>query len=132
MSVVNISKWLVAGILLGCPAVYAERPHEYANTLTKVDNQSAAQTDKVIWTPASGSRIAVMGCSISSLTAQTTLVKLGSTTVIPIQYTGANGNVTLGGGATPLAVGAVDETLNYTTTAGVATSVVCWGYEGLW
>lgn len=126
----QFGKWLVAVMVLGiCVPVYAERPHEYANTLIKNDNQSTAQTAKVIWTPASGSRIAVMGCSISSLTAQTTRLYLGTTEIIPIQYTGANGNAPLGGGATPLAVGAADETLNYTTTASVATSVVCWGYE---
>lgn len=129
MKRVNISKWLVAAIVLGCSPAYAERPHEYANILTKVDNQSTAQTDKALWTPASGKRIALMGCSVSSLTAQTTLAKIGSTTVIPILYTGANGNATVGGGVTPIAVGAVDEALTYTSTASVATSVVCWGYD---
>lgn len=106
-----------------------ERPHEYANILNKNDNQSTAQTATVIWTPASGSRIALMGVSVSSLTAQTTKVLLGTTVVVPIQYTGANGNVTIGDGVTPIAVGATDETLNYTTTASVATSVMGWGYE---
>lgn len=115
--------------LFACPVATAAAPHSHANTLNKVDNQSGAQTDKALWTPTSGTRIALMGCSISSLTAQTTAVKIGSTTVIPIQYTGSNGNVTISGGAVPIATGATDEALTYTTTAGVATSVVCWGYE---
>jgi hypothetical protein len=105
------------------------KPHEQANSLIKLDNQTDAQTEKVIWTPADGARIALMGLSISSLTAQTTRFYLGSTEIIPIQYTGANGNVTLKGETMPIAVGAADETLNYTTTAAVATSVVAWGYE---
>ena len=107
----------------------SDRPHEYANPLIKLDNQSTNQTAKAIWTPATGKRIALMGLSISSLTAQTTRAYMGTTEIVPIQYTGANGNVTMNGGAVPIAVGDVNETFNYTTTASVATSVVAWGYE---
>lgn len=99
------------------------------NILTKVDNSSSAQTDTVIWTPASGKRIVLLGFEVTSVAAQTTKFEVSDVVKIPLQYSGASIPVVVSGGARPVWVGTADQALTYTTTANTATSVMLWGYE---
>ncbi|MBU8921773.1 MAG: hypothetical protein KOO63_08135 [Bacteroidales bacterium] len=95
---------------------------------TAENNSSAAETATVLAAqPASGFCIYLDWVAISSLTAQTTkLHDEDDTVVIPLQYTGANGNVMIQCNP-PIKLVAV-KALEYTTTAAVATSIAI-GYH---
>lgn len=123
-------KWFVGLMLLALWSVASADDNTYQYTTSyKNDNQSTAQSATTLWTPASGYRIVLQGCAVSSGTAQTTTFLFNTTTVIPIIYTAANGNALISAGSAPIGIGAADAVLKYTTTAAVATSVSCWGYE---
>jgi hypothetical protein len=105
------------------------KPTSAFTTVIKKDNSSSAETAEALWTPASGNRIVVLAIIISSLTAQTTKFLLDSTDVTPIFYTGASDTKKIDCSGYPVIVGAANEVLKYTTTAGVATSIMIVGYE---
>lgn len=92
------------------------------------DNSSSAQTaTELVAQPAAGFAIYLDWVSISSLTAQTTkLHDEDDAVVVPIQYTGANGNVMLQ--FDPAIKLTAVKALEYTTTAAVATSIAI-GYH---
>ena len=113
---------------LAVPA-FAERPHLDYTTVTKNYNTTDAQTDAAAWTPASGKRIVLMGAVFSADATETIFFEVGSTTVIPVQYLGANVPHSIPGGGRPIWEGAVDEALTYTTTTSANTSVYLIGYE---
>ena len=89
------------------------------------DNSSSAETaTELVAQPASGFSIYLDWVAISSLTAQTTtLHDEDDTTIVPIIYTGANSNIMLQFNPA-IRITAV-KALEYTTTAAVATSIVC-------
>ena len=88
----------------------------------------ATETDTVVWTPGTGSRIVLMGIKFTSDTANTLLVESGSTAVIPVTECSASGLIVIQG-STPLWQGAANETLTYTIPAESRHSIMMWGYE---
>lgn len=108
---------------------YADRPHFDYTTVTKIDNQTDAQTDATLWTPTSGYRLVIQGIYLIADTTQTVFFEVGSTTKIPVQYliAGVPSTVSLGG--RPILTLAADEALTYTSTTGANTSVIVVGYE---
>lgn len=115
-------------VWLASPA-YAERPHLDYSTVTKIDNQTDAQTDTTIWTPTSGYRLVIQGIYLIADTTQTVFFEVGSTTKIPVQYliAGVPSPIELGG--RPILTLETDEALTYTSTTGANTSVIVVGYE---
>ena len=122
--------FVAVAILWGLPGIStAEEAHVLYNLVTKSATSAAIASDTVLWTPASGKRIAVMGCAVSSGGAQQTLLELNNEPVLPRIYTAADTNYQTAVGSTPLRVGATDETLTYTTSSTTTTTIVCTGYE---
>ena len=107
----------------------AFRPTDAYQTKTKKDNQTDAQTDKTIWTPATGYRLVIQGIFVTADATQTVFFETGSTEVFPTIYVGANVPVMVGGGFSPCLILAADEPLTYTSSTGGNTSVVVYGYE---
>ena len=98
-------------------------------TKTKTDSDIVGtETDTIVWTPASGMRITLLGVKFSSDTATTLLVETGSTAVIPTSECTASGQVVIGNGV-PIWQGAANETLTYTTDIAGRHSILLWGYE---
>ncbi len=116
-------------LLLVMPVAHADDATYWYQTKNVNDKQSSAQTNTVLWTPTTGSRIILQGCAISSDATQTTKVLLNTTVVIPVQYSGASTGVVITNGGAPIAVGDINEILKYTTTTTANTSIVCVGYE---
>lgn len=115
-------------LYLAAPA-FADRPHVDYTTVTKNANTTDANTDAVIWTPASGKRIILMGAAFSADATDTLFMEVSTTTIIPVQYLGANVPDVLSGGGRPIWEGATDQALTYTTTTSANTSIFLWGYE---
>lgn len=105
------------------------RPHLDYLTVLKTDNQAAAQTDKVVWTPASGYRIVLLGVVISTNAANNVELESSDVDVIPPIYLAANGGAVVAVGGRPIWIGAVDATLAYTSSAATNVSVALIGYE---
>lgn len=101
----------------------------YYTTKTKTHTETTgAETDKTVWTPASGSKIVLLGVKFSSDTATSLLVESGSTAVIPTSECTASGQVVIGNGV-PIWQGSADESLTYTTGTAGSHSILMWGYE---
>ena len=118
--------------MVGTPRVYAEKPTIWGNTKTKTATASGAAADTVLWTPASGFRIILMGCVISSEAAALVELESSDVDVVPPIQGGSQGASTIGFGTFPLWVGAADATLTFTISevqSGKRTSIVCSGYE---
>lgn len=92
------------------------------------DNSSSAQiATELVAQPAAGFSVYLDWVAISSLTAQTTKVHdEDDVVVVPLQYTGANGNVMLA--FKPAIRLTAAKAMEYTTTAAVATSIIV-GYH---
>lgn len=86
------------------------------------------ETDRVVWTPASGQKIVLLGVKYSSDLATTLLIENGSTAIVPVTECTASGQIVVGNG-TPIWKGGADETLTYTTNAVSRHSILMWGYE---
>ena len=126
--------WLMVGMLLACPALaIADRPTDLWDTVTKTATSTSAQTDTALWTPASGKRIALQGCLISSEYATVVEVEVSDVDVVPPIYLTSLGSVLIGGDGTLLYRSAKDAVLTYTTSANAPSygrvSIMCWGYE---
>lgn len=117
-----LSAWLAV------PAM-AEQPHGDYTTVVKQDNQTDAQTDTTLWTPATGNKIVVLSLNLSADAAQDAFFEVTTTTKIQKLYVGAGGNASLTAGGRPVLVLATDEALTYTTSSGANTSVIAIGYE---
>ncbi len=102
--------------------------------VTKTDSNASdtltntSETDTVVWTPASGQKIVLMGVRFTSDTATTLLVETGSTAVIPVSECGASGLVVVGTGF-PIWQGTDDATLTYTVGTAGRHSILMYGYE---
>lgn len=92
---------------------------------TKVATFSTVASDGVLWTPATGYRVYVESCAVSSVDAQRTNLEINNVLILPPIYTAADVPEQFLVGAT----GATDETVTYTTTAVTSTTIVCNGYE---
>jgi hypothetical protein len=94
-------------------------------------NYGSAQTDAVLWTPASGKKIVLFGVFFSTDTAGNFFLEVGgaSTKVIPAVYVPANGTIVINSGSFPLWVGAADQTLTYTSSMSGNNSIKVWGEE---
>lgn len=122
-------KLVVAVVLLWTPMVSAEVPTRFVTPISKVATSSSVATDTALWTPASGHSIAVMGCAVSSGAAQQTRLEFSNVLILPPIYTAADANYQTQSGAFPIAVGAADVALAYSTTSTTTTTITCWGYE---
>ncbi len=97
--------------------------------VTKTDSAAiGAESDKTVWTPASGNKIVLLGVKFSSDTATTLLIEMSSTAVVPITECTASGQVVVGNG-TPIWQGGANETLTYTTGTSGRHSILLWGFE---
>jgi len=105
-------------------------------TLTKTDTNAddaytaTTETDTVVWTPASGKKIYLMGMKFNSDTATTLLVESGSTAVVPFTECTASGQVVIQS-SVPIWVGDADATLTYTTGTKGRHSIMMWGFESM-
>lgn len=96
---------------------------------TKTDTgTNGTETDTVVWTPASGARIVLMGYQFNSDTATILLVESGTTAVIPKTHCTASG-IRVMNSSTPIWEGAADATLTYTVDTAGDHSILMWGYE---
>lgn len=96
---------------------------------TKTDTGiNVTETDTVVWTPASGNRIVLMGVKFNSDTATNLLIESSSTAVVPATECTASGQVVIQG-STPLWQGTADATLTYTVGTKGTHSIMMWGYE---
>lgn len=122
------------GLMLAAP-VWADRPSDQFQTITKTATATTAQTDTTLWDPAAGKRIILMGCVISSQFAQTVELEVSDVDVVPPLYFESYGIKTLGTGYGPLWEGALDAILTYSTTSTThssiapSTAISCSGYE---
>ncbi len=91
-------------------------------------NTQTAETDTVVWTPASGQKIVLMGVAFTSDTATTLRIETGTTLVGPMAECTASGLVTIGSGF-PIWQGTDDATLTYTTGTAGRHSILMYGYE---
>jgi hypothetical protein len=94
----------------------------------KTGNYNAAQTDTVIWAPAAGKAIVLLGVLLSTDTAMSMQLESSNVDVIPPCYFAANGGAVISGGG-PVWEGAADATLDLTSSAAGNHSVLLWGYE---
>ncbi len=83
-------------------------------------------TDSVVWDPATGKQAVITDIEVSTNSANNVTLKHGATVFLGPQYFAANGGM-VSNRRTPV-VGAVDENITVTTTAG-NTSVTLTGYE---
>ena len=96
--------------------------------ITKTANYSAAQTDAIVWTPATGKKIILMGVLLSTDTEMTIEVESSNTDIIPPCYFAATGGAVVSGGS-PLWKGAANATLTITSSEAGNHSIMLWGYE---
>ena len=89
---------------------------------------SSAQTVTVVYTPASGKSVRILGYAISTNAANTITVLIGNTTVMKF-YFSTNGGANLDASSVPVAVGAADEVIKVTSTATTGHSIAFSGYE---
>ena len=120
-----LSVWLVAS-----PSAWASRwlLGDYL-PVTKNENTTDAQTDTTLWDPDAEFRFVLQGCFVSADATQTVEFEVSDVDVIPPVYLAANTSVLIGGGSAPIALGAVDAILKYTTTTSANTTVLCWGWQ---
>ena len=107
---------------------YDFTPVTHTDTNASDANTQTAETDTVVWTPASGRKITLLGVNFTSETATTLLVETGSTAVIPITECTASGQIVIGNG-NPIWRGSANETLTYTTGSAGRHSILMYGYE---
>lgn len=89
----------------------------------------SAETDKTVWTPASGKSIVLVGISYWADVVSNFYVETGSTTVVSTMGIGtASATIVIGNG-TPIWKGSADEALTYTTSTASKHSITMWGYE---
>lgn len=98
--------------------------------VTKTDSNTTnkVETDTVVWTPASGSSIVLMGIKFNSDTATALLVEQGTTAVIPTTECTASGQIVISS-FTPIWEGTANQTLTYTVVKSSRHSILLWGYE---
>lgn len=97
--------------------------------ITKTDTAvTGAETDEVVWTPASGKKIVLMGVKFNSDTATSLLVESSTTAVIPTTECTASGQIVINS-SVPIWKGTDDATLTYTTGTSGRHSILLYGYE---
>ena len=119
---------LVALALL-IPGASADISPDLYDTLTKTATTTTTVTESVFWTPATGFRIILQGCALSTDAANRISVLSASAHVIPPQEFQSYGSVVIEGGGTAIWAGTTNATLTWTTTTKTAASIMCWGYE---
>ncbi len=100
--------------------------------VTKTDEEitiSGTETDTVVWVPAAGNKIILMGVAYWSDVQGTFFVESGSTKVIPTSGICSTSGITVIGNGTPIWKGSADATLTYTTTINGIHSILMWGFE---
>ena len=115
----------VVGLLLGMSMMPSVSAAPEYDRKTKVATVSAVTSDGVLWTPATGSRVYVQQCAVSSVGPQLTILEINNVRILPPIYTSADVAEQFFVDAT----GATDETVTYTLTSSTSTTVVCNGYE---
>lgn len=132
------SPWIVLAVawMALLPAIgWADaRPTDLWSTKTKTASTTSSSTDTVIWTPASGKKIALQGIAISAGGAGKVEIESDNVDVIPVITLDSGGFKVISGGETPLWTGDADATLTYTNTGGFSgssqsLSILLWGYE---
>lgn len=130
-----MTRWLVLSLLclVGASVCSAENPTIWGKPVTKTATVTGNGTaDTALWTPATGNRIVLMGCIISTSAAYKVELEVANVDVIPPMGFQSGGPVSIGFGTFPLWMGTADATLDYTVTnagATASTSMVCSGYE---
>lgn len=122
----------VALSLLCAPGAWAGPPDAEVTTQTKTVSliiSDGAKTDTALWTPTSGNFFVLMGCAFSTKQAGTVELEVSDADVIPPQHFQTAGKASIGFGAYPLYVSAVDAVLTYTTSVAGEFSILCTGYE---
>ncbi len=88
-----------------------------------------AETDRTVWTPASGNKIVLNGVMFWADTKTQAFVEQGTNKVIPNFSMDTASGITVIGNGTPIWKGGLDETLTYTTETASSHSILLWGYE---
>jgi len=102
--------------------------------VTKTDTNAddvrpySAETDTVVWTPAAGKKIVLMGIVLTSETATAARIETGSTLVGPAFEVTASGLVVVQS-SYPIWIGTDDATLTYTIESKGRHSILLNGYE---
>ena len=96
--------------------------------VNKNANYSVAQTDTVVWTPATNKSIVLLGCFLSSDAAMNIFIESVTTVIIPKTYVGVTGGAVISSG-NPIWKGAANATLTITSSAAGNHSILLWGYE---
>lgn len=125
---------LAVGLAWAAPARADDlRPTDLWTTQTKTDTTTTNKTDSVIWTPASGKKIALQGAMISCGGAGKVEIESADVDVLPPIVCESSGFKTVTGGVAPLWMGGTDATLTYTNSGGSAgtqaLAILLWGYE---
>ena len=96
--------------------------------INKPSTYTTAQTDTLVWMPAAGKRIVLLGVLLTTDTAMNIRIKTGAVDVIPPCFFAANGGAVISGQGV-IWKGEVDATLTITSSAAGNHSVLLWGYE---
>ena len=122
---------LIATPLLAAPVQlggYSMTPVTKTDTNADDANTNTTETDTVVWTPASGQKIVLMGVVFTSAVATTLRVETGSTLINPPFECTASGLVVVNSGF-PIWQGEDDATLTYTVEKAGRHSILMYGYE---
>ena len=133
-------RWWYVALALAClwftpgeGAAQSSRPTDLWTPQTKTASVTSNQTDTVIWTPASGKRIALQGVVVSAGGAGRVEIESSDVDVVPPITLDSGGFKSFDAGGVVIWSGAVDATLAYTNTGGYEgtqpLSILVWGYE---
>ena len=122
---------IAAVLVVACAPAWADRPHIDYTTVTKTATGTGTSTaDTALWTPASGTRIVLLGCFFAANNASITVeLEVSDVDVIPPVRFESTGRQSVEGGGAPIYVSARDDILRYTVTGSGSWSIMCWGYE---
>lgn len=131
-------KALVLCLLLWAVSASADLlPTQQYTTVVETATATSSQTDASLWTPASGMRLVIQGCVVSSTQAVQVELEVSDVDVVPPIYLESYGSVVIGGGMAPVYTSSANAVLTYSTTNVAhspthgSVSVMCYGYEAL-
>lgn len=115
--------------LIGYPSgVPVQDAGAYYTPITKTNTFFAVQNDTVVWTPAAGKRIHLLGAEFSTSADMDIQLESNNVDVIPPLYFIANGGANITGPG-EIWRGGWDDTLAVTSSASGNWSIKLWGYE---
>ncbi len=107
---------------------FAFTPVGHTDTNSNDANTETTETDTVVWAPASGRKIVLMGLAFTSAVATTLQIETGTTVIGPLAEVTASGLFVVTS-STPIWQGDEDATLTYTVGSPGRHSIMFWGYE---